>query len=84
MQDIDRTEQRVFLSSEQERNKNNSRIRTGSPLSLARHDMGLSTIIGRTDKDASGHKIDTAIRSKIERLRIQDFRIQLILLQIRT
>ena len=31
MQDIDRTERRVFLSSEQERNKNNSRIRTGSP-----------------------------------------------------
>ena len=31
MQDIDRTERRVFLSSEQERNNNNSRIRTGSP-----------------------------------------------------
>ena len=76
MQDIDRTERRVFLSSEQERNNNNSRIRTGSPLSLARHDMGLSTIIGRTDKDASGHKIDTEIRSTMERLRIQDFRIQ--------
>jgi transcription initiation factor TFIIB len=77
MQDIDRPERRVFLSSEQEMNNNNSGIRTGSPTSLARHDMGLSTIIGRTDKDASGHKIDTAIRSTLERLRIQDFRIQL-------
>src|SRR6478736_2077322 len=77
MQDIDRPERRVFLSSEQEMNNNNSRIRTGSPLSLARHDMGLSTIIGRTDKDASGHKIDTEIRSTMERLRTQDFRIQL-------
>ena len=76
MQDIDRTERRVFLSSEQERNNNNSRIRTGSPLSLARHDMGLSTIIGRTDKDASGHKIDTEIRSTMERLRTQDFKTQ--------
>ena len=77
MQDIDRPERRLFLSSEQERNNNNSRIRTGAPLSLARHDMGLSTIIGRTDKDASGHKIDTEIRSTMERLRIQDYRIQL-------
>jgi hypothetical protein len=24
----------------------------------ARHDMGLSTVIGRTDRDASGQKID--------------------------
>ncbi|HZI70623.1 MAG TPA: hypothetical protein VFD60_05625 [Nitrososphaeraceae archaeon] len=31
--------------------------------SLARHDMGLSTIIGRTDRDASGQKIDAAMRS---------------------
>jgi transcription initiation factor TFIIB len=76
MQDIDRPERRVFLGSGQERNNNNSRIRTGAPLSLARHDMGLSTIIGRTDKDASGHKIDTEIRSTMERLRIQDSRIQ--------
>ena len=76
MQDIDRTERRVFLSSEQERNVNNSRIRTGSPLSLVRHDMGLSTIIGRTDRDSGGHKIDTEIHSTMERLRTQDFRTQ--------
>ena len=76
MQDIDRPERRLFLSSEQERNNNNSRIRTGAPLSLARHDMGLSTIIGRTDRDAGGHKIDTEIHSTMERLRIQDFRTQ--------
>ena len=34
--------------------------RTGAPSSLARHDMGLSTIIGKENKDASGQKIDTA------------------------
>ncbi|HET7284152.1 MAG TPA: hypothetical protein VFI70_05650 [Nitrososphaeraceae archaeon] len=39
--------------------------------------MGLSDILRRTDKEASGHKIDKAIRSTIERLRIQDFRLQL-------
>src|SRR5919197_943724 len=36
------------------------RSRIGMSTSLARHDMGLSTIIGRTDRDASGQKIDAA------------------------
>jgi transcription initiation factor TFIIB len=36
--------------------------------------MGLSTVIGRENKDASGQKIDTVMRSKIERLRTWDFR----------
>jgi transcription initiation factor TFIIB len=44
------------------------------PTSLARHDKGLTTIIGRTDKDASGNKIDASIRSKMERLKVWDFR----------
>ena len=34
--------------------------RTGSPGSLARHDMGLYTIIGYTDKDAKGQKLDAS------------------------
>src|SRR6266540_3671678 len=48
--------------------------RTGMPTSLARHDKGLTTIIGRTDRDASGNKIDASIRSKMERLKVWDFR----------
>jgi len=48
--------------------------RTGMPTSLARHDKGLTTIIGRTDIDASGNKIDASIRSKMERLKVWDFR----------
>jgi transcription initiation factor TFIIB len=52
------------------------RSRTGMPTSLARHDMGLATIIGRTDIDASGNKIDASIRSKMERLKTWDFRSQ--------
>jgi transcription initiation factor TFIIB len=57
--------------------KNNNRIRTGMPTSLARHDMGLSTIIGRTDRDYTGNRIATSIKSTIDRLRILDYRTQL-------
>jgi transcription initiation factor TFIIB len=53
------------------------RARTGAPSSLARHDMGLSTIIGKENKDATGQKIDTAMRSNIERLRTLDFRTRM-------
>lgn len=50
------------------------RIRTGMPTSLARHDKGLTTIIGTEDKDASGRKIDGAMRTTMERLRTWNFR----------
>ena len=53
------------------------RARTGAPSSLARHDMGLSTIIGKENRDARGQLIDTAMRSKIERLRIWDLRTRM-------
>src|SRR5918911_1761595 len=56
---------------------NTSRSRIGMPPSLARHDMGLSTIIGRTDRDASGQKIDAPMRSTMERLRTWDLRTQI-------
>ncbi len=52
------------------------RTRTGMPTSLARHDRGLATIIGKTDRDASGRGIDTAMRATMERLRTWDFRTQ--------
>src|ERR671930_748339 len=70
-QEIGRPEWRAFNTQEE-----NDRSRIGMPTSLARHDMGLSTIIGRTDKDASGYKIDAAMRSTMERLRTWDFRTQ--------
>ena len=38
--------------------------------------MGLSTIIGRPNKDASGHILDGAMRSRMERLRRWDLRIK--------
>jgi len=52
-----------------------NRARIGSPTSLALYDMGLSTIIGRTNKDASGNVISAVSLSKIERLRTWDSRI---------
>jgi transcription initiation factor TFIIB len=54
----------------------NDRSRTGTPRSLARHDMGLSTVIGRADKDASGNRIEISMRSTMNRLRAWDFRTQ--------
>ena len=53
------------------------RARTGAPSSLPRHDMGLSTIIGKENRDARGQLIDTAMCSKIERLRIWNIRTRM-------
>ena len=55
----------------------NNRNRTGMPTSLARHDMGLATIIGRINIDASGHALDPAMRTTMERLRLWDIRTQI-------
>jgi transcription initiation factor TFIIB len=47
------------------------------PTSLARHDMGLATIIGRINIDAGGHALDPAMRTTMERLRLWDIRTQI-------
>ena len=52
------------------------RVRTGSPTSLAYHDMGLSTVIGRTNSDSSGHRLNASMQSTIHRLRTWDSRIR--------
>jgi len=52
------------------------RARTGTPTSLAMHDMGLATVIGQTDKDATGKPLSANMRSTIERLRTWDNRTQ--------
>ena len=53
------------------------RSRTGIPTSLAMHDMGLATIIGQADKDATGKPLSSTMRSTIERLRTWDSRSQI-------
>jgi transcription initiation factor TFIIB len=73
----DRTEEkgpewRTFVTSTAVR-EGDDKNRTGMPFSLARSDMGLSTIIGRTNKDARGSKINSSVLS---RLRKWDSRIQ--------
>jgi transcription initiation factor TFIIB len=67
-----RQEWRNFPSEEEVDN----RARTGAPTSLARHDRGLYTVIGQANRDAAGNKIDTAMRSRIEKLRVWDARTQ--------
>jgi transcription initiation factor TFIIB len=56
--------------------ENNDRARTGSPVSLAKHDMGLNTVIGNINKDSSGQNIEPSMHSTMRRLRIYDFRSQ--------
>jgi transcription initiation factor TFIIB len=54
-----------------------SRSRVGMPMSLAIHDQGLSTVIGRNKRDFSGKIIvDSTMRSLIERVRTWDYRTQ--------
>jgi transcription initiation factor TFIIB len=71
-QDMTRPERRVFSPEEA-----NDRIRSGSPASLARYDMGLATVIGNTNTDASGRYIDAAMRTRMHRLRIWDSRARI-------
>jgi transcription initiation factor TFIIB len=52
------------------------RSRVGMPNTLARHDKGLYTVIGKPNKDASGQAIDNSMRVMMERLRTWDYRLQ--------
>ena len=52
------------------------RTRTGTPTSLAMHDMGLATVINPANKDASGKPLTASMKSTIERLRTWDSRSQ--------
>src|SRR5918992_3208385 len=53
-----------------------NRARVGTPTSLAFHDMGLATMIGKEVTDASGNVIDAATRTRMGRLRIWNSRSQ--------
>jgi transcription initiation factor TFIIB len=52
------------------------RSRAGIPTSIAMHDMGLATVIGALNKDASGRSLSGSTRTTIERLRTWDRRSQ--------
>jgi transcription initiation factor TFIIB len=53
------------------------RDRVGAPRTLARHDLGLSTIIGSLNKDASGKKLEPTMRSMMNRIAMWDMRSQI-------
>jgi len=50
--------------------------RTGAPSSLTIHDMGLSTVINRQNRDAAGKPLSASMKSTITRLRTWDSRSQ--------
>ena len=60
-------EWRTFVTSTAGR-EGDDQNRTGMPFSLARSDMGLSTVIGRTNKDARGSKINSSMLSRLRKL----------------
>ena len=57
-------------------NDEGNKARTGAGTSLTMHDMGLSTVIGAANKDATGKPLSTSMKSSIERLRTWDSRSQ--------
>ncbi len=57
--------------------KDIQRSRVGPGTSLAKHDMGLTTVIGLKNKDASGKSIKIPMRQDIRRMRIWDARAHL-------
>ena len=69
IQNINQPEWRAFSNEEHE-----NRSRTGIPSSLAIHDMGLACVIGKTNRDAGGKKMDDAMHVTMQRLRTLDSR----------
>ena len=63
-------ERRSFLDDRVDRG------RTGSGVSLAKHDQGLSTIINPMNKDAFGKPLSDLMKNTLKRLRILDSRSQ--------
>jgi transcription initiation factor TFIIB len=57
-------------------NDEGNKARTGAGTSLTMHDMGLSTVIGAANKDATGKPLSANVKSSIERLRTWDSRSQ--------
>jgi transcription initiation factor TFIIB len=59
------------------KDERDDKSRSGVPTSLAMHDMGLATIIGALNKDATGKPLSTHMRHDMKRLRTWDSRSQM-------
>jgi transcription initiation factor TFIIB len=68
------SQEKEWRSFDIEEDKNRARV--GAPTSLAFHDMGLATKIGKESTDASGNVIDAATRTRMGRLRMWNSRSQ--------
>ncbi len=64
-------EWRAFSKEEKD-----DRSRGGIPTSIAMHDMGLATVIGSVNKDASGKSLSGSMKATVDRLRTWDSRSQ--------
>ncbi len=53
------------------------RRHTGMPASIVEHDMGLATVVGKSNTDAAGGSLSGEMRSTVQRLRKWDRRTQL-------
>jgi transcription initiation factor TFIIB len=77
-QDISRPEWHFFNNNNNAKKELNDKCRTrGGHISLARYDIGLATVIGKTDRDANGRKISVAMHTTMQRLRIWDLRVHI-------
>src|SRR5919198_1543280 len=74
VEDTSHLERHIFTGGGQ---IDETRARTGAPTSLARYDMGLATVMGKGNRDATGTKIDPLISSTMQRLRKWDFKVQI-------
>lgn len=70
--------EKFYESGPEWRNFSNEKdkSRVGSATSLAIHDMGLSTIIGKSNKDSTGTPLSTTAKKSFDRLRTWDGRSQ--------
>jgi transcription initiation factor TFIIB len=64
-----------WSSSSKDGGKDESRA--GLPTSIASHDMGLSTIIGSSNRDSTGRALTGSMRTTLDRLRTWDKRSQM-------
>jgi transcription initiation factor TFIIB len=59
------------------KDERDDKSRVGMPISLAIHDMGLATIIGAVNKDATGKPLSAQAKHEMKRLRTWDNRSQM-------
>jgi transcription initiation factor TFIIB len=56
---------------------NTSDTRNGNPTSLTLYDQGLATLIGNTNRDASGNVINSMMMTRLNKMRFHDKRSQI-------